>query len=724
MGVGLVVGYELWPRHYASALATTPGEHVLSGFVKVGEDGHVTIVVPQVELGHGVFTTCAQIVADELGADWRTVAVETARPGPLYANLAFAREWQAGLGSALPEAMIDEFAIRRGFMATGNSGSVAAFEARLRDAGAAARALLCVAAAARWDADWSVCDTHDGFVWRGDQRIRFGEVAAEAAKRSVPSDVAWRTGSEHRLTGTVVPRLDLPAKIDGSVNYAGDVRLPDMIYASVTGGPAGDARVKRLDKAAALRVTGVLDVIQTDRWVAVTGTNWWAAERGLEAAGVRFAVTGALASSRSLTKALDAAFGAPGTRLSAAGDLDATFRGADVFVQNYRVGLAPHATIETATATASLDHGFLQIWTHTQVPGFAADAAARALGLAPTAVVVHPMMVGGSFGARYETEIVVQAAILTERLKRPVQVVWSRAEELRRDRFRPAAAARMAARTAPDGRIGAWYAQIASPATAHEMQARIVDGATAHAAMRGAEGISEPAAIAGAVPPYDIPIHAIDHHPAALGVPTGDWRGRAYGANCFFTECFVDEVAHMTGNDPFGARMAMLGANPRLARCLTQVAGNGNWLGGGQGSSQGLACHAMAGSVIAVLAEAHLEGGRVRVDRLTAVADVGRVINPDVVRAQIIGGLVFGMSAATGAPIGLHRGSAFPQRLGDLRLPRMSDCRDIRVELIPSGEAPGGAGELAVPPVAPAIAGALFAATGVRYRQLPFVQTV
>ena len=714
VGVGLVVGYALWPRAYAPVLNTASGEHILSGFVKVGEDGHVTIVVPQVELGHGVFTTMAQIVADELGADWRTVAVETAQPGPLYQNKLFAREWREGLGNAL-------LAPASPMMATGGSGSVRAFEGILRQTGATARALLCTAAAKRWDADWSACDTRDGFVWRGDDKMRFGEVAAEAARMPVPKGVEWRGGNS-RLTGTVVPRLDLPSKVDGSVNYAADIRLPDMVFASLSEGPAGDARVKSIDRAAAMQVTGVTDVVQTERWVAVAATNWWAANRGLEAAKVRFSVAGELAESRRIGKALDAAFDDGGTRLSALGDIGATFAGAGVFAQTYRVGLAPHAAIETATATASLDHGTLQIWTATQLPEATAQAAARALGMNVANVVVHPMMVGGSFGARYEVDIAAQAAILTDRLKRPVQLVRSRSEEMRRDFFRPAAAARLAARTAPDGRIAAWYAQISSPATLHEMQARIMDGASADAAMTGAFGISEPAAIAGAVPPYDIPVHAIDHYPAKLHIPTGDWRARAFGSNCFFTECFVDEIAHMTGGEPFGARMAMLGNNPRLANCLTRAAATGNWLGGNQGSNQGLAVHAMAGSCIAVFAEAHIDGVQVKVDRLVAVADVGRVINPDVVRAQIIGGLVFGMSAATGASVKISRGLAGPERFGELRLPRLSDTPRISVELIVSNAEPGGAGELAVPPVAPAIAGALFAATGVRYRQLPLIQ--
>lgn len=719
VGAGLIVGYTLWPRVYAPGLNTAPGEHVLSGFVKVGTDGHVTIVVPQVELGHGVFTGLAQIVADELGADWRTVAVETAQPGKSGANAVLARDWADGLGSTgwtlggWPDA--------GSFNATGGSTSVRAFEGRLRDAGAAARALLCSAAARRWDADWQACDTRDGFVWHGDERMRFGEVAADAAKLTVPAGVAWRTGSESRLVAQELPRIDLPSKVDGSVNYAADIRLPDMVYASIAEGPIGDATVKRIDEAAAKRVMGVLDVVKTDRWVAVVATNWWAADRGLAAAAPRFDVAGDLASDRQIAKRLEGAFDDPGTRLSAVGDVAAAFRGAQVLTQSYTAGPGAHAPIETASATAMLKNGTLQVWAPTQVPALAARAAARGAGVDVASVVIHPMMVGGSFGARYEDGVVGPAAFLAKKLGRPVQLVRSRSEEMRHDTFRAPAAARMAARVEPDGRISAWFAQIAAPATLHEMQARLGNGAAAHDALATAHEKAEPAAIAGAIPPYDIPNHATDHHPASIGIPTGDWRGRAHVANTFFRECFVDELAHMTGGEPFGIRMGMLSGNPRLAQCLTRVAATGGWQGGVPGTNQGLACHTMAGSHIAVMVEARREGTGVKIDRILAVADVGRIINPGIVRAQIIGGLVFGMSAATGAPVTVERGLAGPARFGALRLPRMADCPKIEIELIISRAEPGGVGELAVPAVGPAIAGALFAASGVRYRQLPLI---
>ncbi len=719
-GIGLVVGYTFWPRRHLPSIGGGRGEHVMNGFVRIGEDGHVAIAVPQVELGHGVFTTLAQIVADELGANWRTVAVETA-VGRGFGNAVLSAEWRDGLGNMLPAVFESGFPDE--FIATGGSSSIRAFEEPLRNAGATAAALLCSAAAARWDIDRHACETHDGFVWFGEQRTRFGEIAREAAAFAIPSDIAWRRGNANRLVATAMPRLDLPAKVDGSVNFAGDIRLPDMVYASLTSGPGGKAKLVSFDEAAARRVTGVLDIVRTDDWVAVAATNGWAAERGVAAGVARFAVEGDRPDNRSIARSLDAALDdGAATRVVAQGDVAAAFRAASIWTQSYSVGLAPHAAIETASATARMESGMLEIWAQTQVPTLAAAAAARATGTDARRIAVHPVMVGGSFGARYEVAIAAHVATLAQRLKRPVQLVMSRTEEFRHDRFRPAAAARMAARTGSDGRIEAWFAQIAAPATLHEMRARLIAGVAPHDAMVAAASIGEPAAVAGAAPPYDIANVAIDHHPALIGVPTGDWRGRAHVASAFFTECFFDEIAHMTGGEPFGARMAMLGGNPRLAQCLTKAAAAGNWQGGVPGSNQGLACHSMAGSYVAVLAEARREGSGIRVDRLVAVADVGRVVNPDVVRAQIIGGLVWGLAAATGVPVAMHRGVAGPATLGALRLPRMADCPRIDVELIVSSADPGGAGEIAVPPVAPAIAGALFAGTGVRYRQLPLIQ--
>ncbi len=707
-GGALAVGWAVWPRQYPPNLAAAPGESIFNPWVKIGRDGHVTVIAPQVELGQGAYTVIAQILADELGADWRTVGIEPAPVNPVYYNGAITAEWQDGFFPG-PDIQV-----------TGEATTVRAFEAAVRRAGAGARALLCQAAAKRWDADWRACDTVGGFVVRGEDRLRFGELVEDAAGMALPEDVPLRSGSDNRLTGRGVNRLDVPAKLDGSVNYAGDVRLPDMVFASVRQGPPGDSRLLGVDKAAADRIAGVLQIVTTDHWVAAVATNWWAANRALDAMKPRFATRGKLVSNPDIVRALKAAFGRDGTRIAEAGDLATAFAGAHLITAEYDVGLAPHAALEPVTATAAIRDGQLQLWLPTHWAGVARQAAADAIGFDPDKVIVHATQAGGSFGRKFEVEVAAQAAQLALKIRRPVQLTWSRAEDMMQDRFRPAARARMAAKLGAGGRIEGWSAKIAAPDGLGEMRSRNMDGLSPHEARQKLAGTASKFAVEGGVLPYGVASFALDHYPADIGLPVGQWRGGAHGASAFFNECFIDELARQSGIEPFSFRMALLGGNPRLALCLSKAAAQGGWQGGEPGSGQGIACHSMRGSHIAVLAEAQMgDDQRVKVTRLVCVADIGRVINPDIARQQIEGGLLYGMGAAIGAPVDVRRGIAGPSRLGDLRLPRLADMPEMDVELIVSREASGGVSDIAVPPVAPAIANALYAGSGQRFRSLP-----
>jgi isoquinoline 1-oxidoreductase beta subunit len=374
------------------------------------------------------------------------------------------------------------------------------------------------------------------------------------------------------------------------------------------------------------------------------------------------------------------------------------------------------------TCTAQFSDGRLQLWLPTQAPGLARAAAARAAGLGESNVIVHPTLAGGSFGARLEQDAAEQAALLAKRIGRPVQLVWPRGEEFRQDRYRPAAAGRLTAKLNDQGRITGWLAKIAAPATGHELAERLLGGDALAGAALAVSGSGDASVVEGALPPYAIPNLAIDHHPAEIGIPTGYWRSGAHSYTCFFTESFIDELAHVAQQEAVSFRMAMLGQQPRLARCLQVAAQLGGWQGGVPGSGQGIACHSFRGSHIAVLAEASLtEDRRVKVERLVAAVDCGRVVNPDLVRQQIEGGLIFGMAAATGCSTGFTENVADVRQLGELMLPTLADCPDITVEIVASAAEPGGVSELAVPPVAPAIANALQAATGVRFRRLPLL---
>ena len=717
-GAGLMVAWALWPRDYRTTLVANPGEQVFGAWLKIGTDGHITVAVPQLEHGQGVYTALAQIVADELGADWRTVGVEPAPLNPLYANPLALDELFDGSFANVPDPVIGTIAQRSALMLTGGSTSVRMFEDACRTAGAGARALLCKAAAARWNAAWTDCSTAAGFVVHDKQRIRFADLVDDAAGETLPDPLPIGVQGAGRLMGRSVPRIDAPSKVDGSANFTGDIRLPDMVHAAIRQGPGPGSRLVRTDKAAADRIRGVLQVVENPNWVAAVATTWWAANRALDALAPRFETPGAPISTASIDAALATALDGPGMRVASAGDLAAVFRGAQIVTADYGASLSLHAALETTSATAAYRNGRLELWLPTAAPALARAAAARATEIGESQVIVHPMMAGGSFGAGLEPIAAEQAAILAVTLKRPVCLVWSRGEDSLHDRFRAPARARMAARLAPNGSILGWSAKIAAPATGAELARRIMPGAATNAMLGFGKG--DRYAVAGAQPPYRLPAYAIDHHPADIGVPTGHLCGGAHGYTGFFTECFLDELAHAASSEPLSYRIGMLGGDPRLARCLSTAASLGGWGGGVAGSGQGIACHKFRGSHIAVLAEAHLgEDQRPVVDRLVAAVDCGRLVNPDLVRQQVEGGLIFGMAQACGAATGFTAGLADVRGFAGLDLPRLDDTPDIIVELIPSDEAPGGVSEIGVPAVAPAIANALRSATGFRLRHLP-----
>jgi isoquinoline 1-oxidoreductase beta subunit len=718
-GAGLLIAWGLWPRRYRPNLRAAPGESLFNAFLKIGNDGRVIVAVPQAELGQGVWTSLPQILADELGADWRTVAVEPAPISPLYANQLLAAEASEEL---LPGFLrgaggwaAQEYATRSALMFTGGSTSVRAFEPRLREAGAAARSLLMKAAAEKWGVNWGIVDTVGGFVINGAERLSFGEVAEAAARQEVPEFPPMRGGIDNRLYGHAVPRLDLPSKVDGSARFAGDVRLPEMVYASVRSGPVAGARLHRADRKAALAVAGVMGVFDAADWVATVATDWWAADRALKALKPVWAMPGGLATTASLDASLTAALeGEETRRVFSRGDVEEAFKGGGVARASYSAAPAANAPMETLNATARLTGDRLEIWAPTQAPGIALAAAARAAGLPEGRVTLYPTLVGGGYGRKLETRAIEQAAALAMRTKRPVQLVWSRAEESVQDSFRGPARAQMTARLGEGGLILGWQARIAAPDTAAQLVDRL--GPTARALAATAS------AVAGAVPPYAIPALAIDHLPAQSGLRLGAWRSGAHSTSCFFTESFIDELARQANVEPLSFRMQMLGDNARLARCLSTAAAIGGWDGGQRGSSMGLAAHSAFGSHIALLVEVEVDASqRARLLRAVAAVDCGRIVNPEILRQQIEGGIVFAAAAATSNPIGFENGLPTPRGLRDFAFPVLAGSPEVTVEIIESEDEPGGATELGVPPVAPAMANALHALTGQRLRSLPLV---
>lgn len=724
-GGGLALAWGIWPRDYEQGADTSEGETGFGAFLKIDRTGQVIVLVPQAELGQGVFTTFAQIVADELGADWRTVAVQPAPPGPLFANRLLVREWFSGpvsdAGGSWGESAIDEYARRYALVLTGGSTSLANFSDDLRKAGASARVLLCMAAAERWGVAWETCDIAQGIITDGTNRARIGVLAEEASAFTPPDELPYRPDvREDALIGTDAPRLDVPSKIDGSANYAADIRLPDMIYASIRQGPVNAVALESVDEAAAKAVPGMIGIVKEAGWVAVTARNWWAANRALNALNPVFRLGGSEIDDAAIDTALEAAFESmDGGRYFSRGDLGPVFAGADVVTADYDVGPSLHLALEPMAATARVRSDGAEIWMPTQAPTLARRAIAQALGLSERDVTIYPLFAGGSFGLKMEVDAGVQAALSARAAKAPVQLMWSRSEDIIRDYPRPPARARMVARLGPSGLIEGWSAKVAAPAALAQQWRRIAHGRTRVGACADTARKADNLAVAGMDVPYAIPHFAVDHFPVDIGLPAGRWRGNADSYGCFFSESFIDELATIAGVEPLSFRMQLLGNHPGLAQCLAAVTTLGGWQGGAAGSGQGLACHRMKGGNIAVMVEAGLAQGRVSVKRILAVADCGRLINPSIARQQVEGGIIFGLAMALGGTPNYENSLPTNMRLGDYGLPKLADVGDVTVEFIGNSGPSAGLGELGVPAVAPALANALATISGRRYRRLP-----
>ena len=733
-GGGLLVAWQLLERDHLPPLAPADGEAQFGVWLKIDRHGVVTVAVPQLEMGQGITTLLAQIAAQELGADWRQVATEPAPVSAAFANLPLAARWTSlrdplvpALADAPGDALLRRWARTHNFTATAEGTSLAAYEMPCREAAAAARAMLCMAAAARWNVRWEECEVADGLVTQGNRRIGFGALAADAAELTPPDPPPLRTEllTDPTLAGEppAFPRLDAPAKVDGSWLFAGDVRLPGMVHAAIRHGPLDRAELGTFDRAAA-DVPGMIGVVAGKRWLAAVATDWWSAERALTAMAPHFRLHDPVQSAR-MAEALDAALErGEAQRVATSGAEDGP-AGRPTLAQRYTVAPAAHGTVETASCTARLADGRLELWLATQAPEQARAAAARALGISLRDTVLYPMPAGGSFDRRLEHEHAIEAALIAREVGRPVQLTWSRWQEQLRLLPRPPAAIAISAHLVPDGSLPSFAARIATPPAALEFGQRLLKNRTSWAAREAVAGQADPLACEGLLPPYRAAHARVDHVPVALPLPSGRLRGNAHGITCFAVESFMDELARAAGREPLAFRMALLGDDPRLALCLQRAGRLASWDGGAAGSRQGLACHRMqlgpASGRIALVATVAPGSGPARVTRLAASVEIGRVINRDIALQQIEGGLLYGLGLALGSGLEYRDGIVRQERLRDLNLPRLADCPEIGIDLVESTGAPFDPGELPVAPVAPAIANALFAATGRRLRALPLL---
>ncbi|GAD50807.1 putative isoquinoline 1-oxidoreductase beta subunit [Caenibius tardaugens NBRC 16725] len=734
VGGGLFVAWGLGGRHFAPPLTPREGEFAFDAWLKIARDGVVSVAQPQLEMGQGISTLLPQIVAMELGADWRQIAVEPAPVSGAYPNMPLAARW-APLWMPLAPSLADQpgdwltrrFAETERFTATAEGLSLAAYEGPARAAAASARAMLAMAAADRWNVAWEECEASGGFIRHGKKALSFAALAEDAAGQTPPDPPPLRPepAAERPVDPAMdaplaFPRLDLPAKVDGTYQFAGDVRLPDMVYAAIRHGPLPQPELGEADTKDAAGTPGLISVVQGKRWVAAVATNWWAAEQALAKIHPLFANTQPVESGR-IEEALDKGVRHGEThRIAEVGDGDA---GLDkpTLALRYDVAPATHATLETASATARLRDGKLELWVASQAPERARRAVAGALDMSESDVVLYPMPAGGSFDRRLEHDHAVEAALIARETGRPVQLIWSRWQEMVAGRPRTPVAAVLAAKTDNQGNIATFRARLALPASAREFGYRLFGEETPWDAVAKADGTADPMVVEGAMPPYGIANMAVDHVPVTLPLSTGRMRGNAHGYTAFFVESFIDELARRNKREALSYRVSMLGKDLRLAACLQKVARLAEWDGGNDQSGQGLACHRIDEGCIAVIATASRGEGGVRVERLRAVADIGRIVNLDIARQQIEGGLIFGIGCALGAALTYEGGLPDNARLAGLNLPVLGDCPAIEVDFLESDADPFDPGELGVAVVAPAIANALYSATGLRFRRLPLL---
>jgi isoquinoline 1-oxidoreductase beta subunit len=684
--VGLVIAFLAWPRREGSPLRPGKREAVFGPFLKIGLDNRVTLAVPQIETGQGIWTGLAQIAADELGAAWENMAVEPAPHGDAYANLLIAHDYRVTT------------------RITAGSSSIRAFEQPLREAAALARMMLCDAAAARWDVSAAECDTDGGFVVHEGKRLAFGDLSAEAAGRIPPKFAELRPRGSGKLVGEPLPRLDLPAKSDGTLRFAGDVRLPRMIFASVRMAPPG-GRLAGFSRDSAMGLTGLIDLVARDEWLAALGDTWWAADHALARAAPRFSGAKTTDLGALLASAMDSG---DAVHVFERGDYASTIEGSRPLAATYSIAPTPHHSLEAPAAAARFSGDRLEVWTGTQIPDLARAAAARAAGISESDVALYALPVGDGSGGAMDVRVVAIAVELARHAKRPVSLSMPPAVAQNQDDVRPPLLARMAALPSPNGTIKAW-------------SGRLVGMAGLAAIIGQAQGRHSPKFLPdGSAPPYGIPhirMSAVNVEPS---IRTGYMRGGDEAMVTFATESFIDELARAFHSEPLAFRIGMLGGTPRLAHAIGTAAAIGGWDGGAPGSSMGLACASHFGSHIGLLAEATIGADQqVMVSRLVAAVDAGRIVNPNLVRQQVEGGLLSAFAAATiPAPeyiAGMPR--AVPSRAG---FERLREVPKIEVEIIQSIAAPGGISGLGMAVVAPAVANAIAAGTGRRLRNLPF----
>jgi isoquinoline 1-oxidoreductase beta subunit len=696
---GLTIGFH-WSGPLSRALADTSKDFAPNAFLRIAPDNSVTVIAKHLEMGQGTYTGLATIVAEELDADWAQIRVESApADASKYANLAFGT-----------------------IQGTGGSSAMANSWMQLRNAGATARAMLVAAAAAEWNVPPASLTIERGVVRHApsNRQATFGDLAAKAASQPAPDKVALKDPKDFKLIGQKLPRVDIPGKTNGTAQFTIDVTFPNMLVAVLQRPPLFGATAKSFDATATKAVPGVVDVLQVPRGVAVVAKSFWAAKLGRDA--LKVAWDDSKAEKRS-TAAIMAEYRTlaeqPGKPARKEGDAAAALKGAaKLITATYEFPYLAHAPMEPLDAVVKLDADSCEIWCGDQFQTVDQGNAAATAGLKPEQVKIHTLLAGGSFGRRANmgSDYIVEAVSVAKALGAngiPVKLQWTREDDIRGGLYRPLYLHRLEAALDNNGQLVGWQ---------HRIVGQSIIAGTAFAAVMVKDGIDGTSVEGAANLPYAVPNMSVELSTTETGVPVLWWRVVGSSHTAYATEAFIDEIAHAAGKDPFAFRQAMLEHHPRHKAVLelaAKAAGWGSPLPKGKG--RGIAVAEAFGTYVAQVAEVTVApNGKVKVDRVVCAVDCGTPINPDVITAQMEGGIGFGLGAALYGAITLKDGQVEQTNFDAYQVLRIDEMPKVEVHIVPSPEAPTGVGEPGVAPVGPAVANAVFAATGKRLRVLPF----
>lgn len=714
LGVHLPGCASLNRRRDIAEHAERTGELAPNAWIKITPDSEIVLALDRVEMGQGTMTSHAMMVAEELEVAPTAIRVELAKADRAYDN---------------PEL---------GFQITGGSTSVVGSWVPLRKAAASVREMLRTAAAKLWEVDVDACVARDGVIEHAasGRRARYGDLTRIAALIPIP-DPRLKQPAQFRVLGTPVPRLDTPAKVDGSAIFGMDVSLPGMLHAVVIRSPVRGGRPRGFRAEQALARKGVRHVFEIPGAVAVVADTYWQARSAAPRVEVDWD-EGPLAAldDERVRAALAERAREGGKAVRDEGDVErALGRAGRVVEAEYEVPYLAHATMEPMNCTAHVADGRCDIWAPTQAPGLARELASHVTGLHWRDITVHTTLIGGGFGRRLAQDYVVEAVHVASRVGKPVKVIWSREDDMQNDFYRPRTLHVMRGALDDSGAAVGWLHRLVGqsiianvgrewlPAMSPAWLPTVLKGFVSRSAARLYERnlLTDPTSVEGALElPYGMSNLRVEYAEQELGVPVGFWRSVGHSENAFVVESFIDEMAHAAGADPYRFRRALLAGAPRNRRVLDLAAEKAGWdTPPAEGVHRGIAVHASFGSVCAEVVELSVEGAKVRVHRVVCVLDCGLVLNPDIVRAQMESAIVFGLSAALKQEINFRKGRVQQFNFHQYRLLRMNEMPRIEVHIAPGEGDPTGVGEPGLPPIAPALTNAIFAATGKRIRKLP-----